>query len=383
MKEFLEKFGLTEILAYLFPGAIGLCALLLWGAVSPGALVGTELGNNQVLLAVLVLILAYAVGLVLSMWGLRGVHVARRQRPFLIGRTWPAYVALGWSRVRFRCFQMTAGMPPPNLAEIFALDEIRSVLVGIYRADELPLLEDVVLQVSVFRSAATDRLKEKVTVLALEADILRRRYMFAVGSAFALVVLSVSALFRLAAVLAEKIPMDQLSPSAAWRTSGYLPFAFLILLIAGAVYSVLTIWKQQRMVAGLLLGACAISLALSFVPRVVSTFPLAGAAVLAAACIAVCVKLRNVEPLARTLTMLFSISVVCLIIGLIRYVPMMWLYEDLAYWQSKQRLGLQALLLIAAASFCASLTLRSVAARCWEHEVATTLAIVRLFGHHF
>src|SRR5882724_581815 len=127
MKEFLEKFGLTEILSHLFPGMIALCALAVWGIPAPTALLGTELGKNDLVIGILLLIAAYAMGLVLSMWGVAGAEAAMTAPTFPPG-TWKQLLGIAGPWLKWKWLEITVGIPQRQKAAMFGLMEVEDLL---------------------------------------------------------------------------------------------------------------------------------------------------------------------------------------------------------------------------------------------------------------
>jgi hypothetical protein len=388
MKEFLEKFGLTEILSHFFPGFLALCALLVWVVPDPTAFLGPDLGKNEFLLGALLLISAYAVGLVLNMWGLHGSQAATQTVPWP-GGTWAQQLRYFGSWLRWRYVVVAAGIRPPVPAAMLGLLEIHDLLQGVYGAANMPLLLYPTTQLTIFRAAFCERLKERVGVMLAEPEVERRRYVFAIGVALAMMVLSFSALARFALAMVVRIPAVELQGSASWRTN--VPFVLLPILGLVAVFSAAQIARTKRWFVAIVLGAtAALCVAVPFSPAHLwpwlspssSDTALLGLALLAIASVALCFYLKSRFGLARTLLTLFVTSSVCLIAAVVARLPLLWV-AGLARWDAvNQR---RPLLLLAGGllAWFVSSKLREVAVRCLERELANTLAIVRLFGNFF
>ena len=71
MKDLLDHIGLTEIFAYLCPGAVVLCSLGLWLDEVPTELL-KQAKDQQVLAIFVVLVTSYSIGLVIAVWGAAG-----------------------------------------------------------------------------------------------------------------------------------------------------------------------------------------------------------------------------------------------------------------------------------------------------------------------
>src|SRR5207249_238023 len=82
MKDVLDKFGLHDLFAYLCPGAIFLFTCLLW--VDPAALVIADMKEGWMgfVVGAFILLLAYALGLILTTWGEEGteLYLWRKER---------------------------------------------------------------------------------------------------------------------------------------------------------------------------------------------------------------------------------------------------------------------------------------------------------------
>jgi hypothetical protein len=389
MKEFFEKFGLTEILSHLFPGFIALCAILLWGLPQPTEWFGAELGKNDFVLGVVALILAYATGLVLSMWSVAGLHAARIP-PTFPGFTWRDRLQWLGSWLKWRLLNLSAGVPLPVPASMVATTEVYDLLTGLYGRPAMPLLVYPTTQLSTFRSVVTDRVREKAETVLHDAGLQRSRFMFALGVALALIVFTISAIVRLVVELIALIPRAQLEAGASWRAA--TSFVLLGGLAAACAIAAQPI-RSKSPRAGVALwfsaAVCFFGMAAARVwglapfrafPRLDISF--LAAIVLSAVALAVCFALQAQQPLGTPLLTLFLSANAALVGAAIANLPLLWLWNS-STWARAHHFAVWELVALAGAALYISLSLRSVAAYCWEREVAQTLCIVRLFGHYF
>jgi hypothetical protein len=389
MKEFLDKFGLNEVLGYLFPGVIALCALLLWGVPPPSRLLGPELGRNNFVLGLLLLIFSYAIGLVVSMASVAGLKMADELGALSIsGGNWPQYVSFAGSWLKLTFIRTIARTPgsPASPAKVAALLDIAQVLERLYGIDVMPLLTHPTAQLSILRAVASDRLKEKIATPLQEAETQRRRYMFALGVALSLTILGLSSVTRAAVDILAQIPPPLLSADAPWHGRSYTSWWLLAFLATGGCIISLFVWRQQRKVAIVLALCSAIFVAFAFygVSEMETFFlmPRMAVVILAAIYISFAVYLRRIDSLTYELLVLFGISVLILLGLAMLALPLSWV-DDLHTWCNTHAFPWWALASLGIAAFYISLTLRRVAAQCWQNELAHTLVIVRLFGHYF
>jgi len=79
MKDFLEKFTLTEFFAYLCPGVILFCSFALWIASDLNQVLGSKLEKHPLVVAFILLIACYALGLIVTAWGSSGANLYVRE----------------------------------------------------------------------------------------------------------------------------------------------------------------------------------------------------------------------------------------------------------------------------------------------------------------
>ena len=197
-KDLFERFGITEILAHLFPGAIALCSLFVWGATNPEEVLGKKLASDLVVGAML-LIFAYACGLVISMWSLSGAETYRARPPLTRPMHWKGYPSYIRRWIKSRWLRFAVGLPDPYASDatVYANLDVAEMLEGVYGVNSMPLLPQPGERLSLFRTIASDVFKEKISSIIAEAEILHRRLMFSLGVALALLFLALSTAARL------------------------------------------------------------------------------------------------------------------------------------------------------------------------------------------
>jgi len=330
MKELLDRFGLTEIIGYFLPGLMVLCALLPWGTPDPAVLLGAKLGENEFVVGALTLVVAYALGLVLSIWGRWAQSVVRPQfGPTPEERTVFAVRWLKWA--------WAASVAKPFQDETtIGLMDIASLLQPSFSK---PLSVDGLILVSLFRSVAASRIRDRAGGLIVEAEIHRRRYLFSLGVSAALLVLAGSSLIRLLIALLAQIDCSQLGSDAPWRWS--LIF-YAMLILAGT--SLCVSFRMRDFFAReawiLALAACVCPVSAWLAHHFISKYPpsihpddvgWAGLSVLTLACLYVIVELLVYRGLGPALRWLFITAVALFVMAIPSGLQLEWI-KDLAKW---------------------------------------------------
>ena len=154
-----------------------------------------KLGVDSTVFAVILLAVAYATGLILSMWGLDGAKEATK-KPFLNGGTLLRYLRFTLRWLRWKWLQWTAGLPPLPDASVDAFGDMGEIMEGICGLSYMPFLLEPTSQFPLFRAVVMDRLKDKAVNLFQEADVQRRKFLFSLGVSQALNVLALSVALR-------------------------------------------------------------------------------------------------------------------------------------------------------------------------------------------
>jgi hypothetical protein len=334
------------------------------------------------------LISAYAVGLVLNMWALHGIQAATQTVPWP-GGSWVQRLKFFPVWVSWKYVVLGTGVRAPEPAAMLGLLEIHDLLQGIYGAASMPLLLYPTTQLTVFRAAFCERIKDRVVPMLVEPEVERRRFVFSIGVALAMMVLAFWTLSRFAVAMVARIPAAALGDSASWRAA-----APVLLLPAFAIFMV---WCAIRiagagkwLIGALLVAAAGLAVAAEFAPAFAGlsmpytgydAAPL-GLLLLAAGSITACLYLERQLGLARVLLPLFIASSACIAVSAVVHMPLLWVAGVTRWDAANQR---QPLLLLAGGLVACyfSSKLREVAVRCLEREVAHTLAIVRIFSHFF
>lgn len=232
VKDWIEKFGLTEVLGYIFPGVIVLCAWPVWAKPDLEKAFGSSLAGSGLVISLVFLILAYAIGHIVSMWSLRGVEPIAR--PVWTGEAlrapWHLCKLIGW-----RSYCWAVGLPE-FLPSGLCLD-LSDALTGFLSQDYMILLQRVNEQMSVFRVLAADRLKDNAVSMLAEAEIVRRRILFSLGVALALLLFAASAFARLAVTLYVQWGRWQVDWIRKLDKANDVPIALLIVIIFISLYA--------------------------------------------------------------------------------------------------------------------------------------------------
>lgn len=187
MKDILEKFGLSEVFAYLCPGVILVSSSALWAAPSLDKLLGSKLEKYPLVVVLILIVVCYALGLIVTFWGSNGAdryvraHRVRKWR----GSTLRERLTL-W-RLRF-----LHGLPFPleNEATVEANLRISQDLTRYAGLPGLSALESPWDRLSLYRTVMTDRLGDGASAILAEADATHRRFLFALGVALALLLVT-------------------------------------------------------------------------------------------------------------------------------------------------------------------------------------------------
>ena len=381
MKEFLEKFGLTEILGHLFPGLIALCGALLWDIPSPAAVFGSELAKNEFVLGSILLIAAYATGLVITRASLAADLFALNAAP-----SQPSVVTFRTIR-QWAWWQLARqfALMPRSTELQQAQAEVTEVLEGL--GLENPGGWDPLIQISVLRVAVADRLETKFGAVVVEIEILRRRFLFSLGVAFALLMFAASALLRLMVTGLSRIPTPFLPAGTPWRST----LALIALAVLGGFALIgafkIAVFRQDE---AIILAVCAaailaiLSLAWQFPwlrnPYFGSGALLAMAILSADLVLRLGADIRIAELLRGHLLCLFWVAALGTTAAVVALAPLNWTRWFVAFPSKTPWWGLGLLTVLA---FFLNRKLRTVAAQCWLEELSQTLGIVRLYGHYF
>jgi hypothetical protein len=241
MKEVIQKVGLGDVFAYICPGAILLCSLLLW--FNPEQATLFHLGKESwqaFSLPVFLLILSYTLGLILAAWSSGGAALylrcvrrlrSRLDEPWLSAVNAP-FVGLLW---------LLHWIPEPRIDRVlFAEANTRmatrlSRLAGPLGLSSVETPWDWLL---LFRTVIQDHLGKKAKSILELADAIHRRFLFSQGVALVCVLLAVQALGRLI--------IYYLFPNASAALPPVPVLGHYILLVFGGVTSFCLRWGAGR-----------------------------------------------------------------------------------------------------------------------------------------
>lgn len=194
VKSLVDKFGMSEILGHIFPGLIAICALLIWLPVDWL----TVFEKEQVVFGVLILIVGYALGLVLSMSSRLGAEWFRTSyRPRIAAS--PGVLRYTTLLGKWTLLRLTVGLRKPKALQQTqsAYLDIQQNLQSIFGVPSMALLQRQDDQLEMLRAIASDRLKDLCAGTVAQAEILHQRLVFSLGAALAFLILAGSAAARL------------------------------------------------------------------------------------------------------------------------------------------------------------------------------------------
>ena len=222
MKELIDRFGLNELLAYLGPGLFLLASVPMWIKPNFGALFGDKLAESPVVVAPMLLILAYAVGLIISAWAGYGAnayarqagarrHTARTPHPWLRFMD-----ALRWNYLR--CFHQIP-LPRANPSIVRAHLRVCAGLAEYAGLQGLTGLESPWDRLAMFRAIVAGRVSPQGGPILAEAEAVHRRLLFALSMALVALIVALEATARIVVVhtrLAGYLPLPPMPPALVW-----------------------------------------------------------------------------------------------------------------------------------------------------------------------
>ena len=199
MKDILERFDLNEFLAYVCPGVIVLASLTFWYRPN----FENSFWKQEFLLVSLGLILSYTLGWILAAYNLMAI-VRYRRASGIRKRTLPIRILTGVKRAIF--VFSSPGISPSMLEANLKIEE---GLEKISKDIGLPILKDrSVLPADrpvAYRRLVTGRVGHIGEYISLHADYYHKRFLFSIGMAVALLILSIQSLLRLVADVLDAI----------------------------------------------------------------------------------------------------------------------------------------------------------------------------------
>lgn len=188
----LQNLGWTELFAYLCPGAITLMSFTIWFRPDLAYSFGPEFAGSQFVIAISFLLVSYSVGLIVAAGSGAG---AQRY----LSAKYRREAGYSFNRVRWLLLWFFHRMPTPRLTERFVEARIR-IQEELELYGGLPGLSQILSSwqnLATYRSVVVDRLPRPVALLMREAESVHRRRLFALGVAFAFMLLAVQAFGRL------------------------------------------------------------------------------------------------------------------------------------------------------------------------------------------
>ena len=241
MKELIDRFGLNELLAYLCPGLFLLASVPMWIKPSFGALVGDKLAESPAVIAPVLLILAYATGLLVAAWAGHGANTYARRAA---GRKHRLPSARWWTRFGGRlpwCYLWGVhSMPLPRFNPSIVRAHLKvSILLAEYSGLQgLTGMESPWDRLAIFRAVVSGRVSPQGVPILAEAETVHRRLLFALSMALVSLIVAFEALVRLVAAhtwLSARLPLPPMPAGLVWT-----------LLIGGVAASAGLRWVAGR-----------------------------------------------------------------------------------------------------------------------------------------
>lgn len=187
MKSILERLELSDLFAYICPGVILITSLALWIEVD----FGSSFWKQQVLVGIVILIVAYTLGLIVASLNYRAqvgyLGAAGRLPEHRAGRIWERVKSFFYPQpIRRFSPQMVRGI-------VRISNELERLSGQVGLSDLIDPWDWPV----VYRTFMADRVGEENRSVLTEAETLRRRFLFAMGVSLALYLLGMQSLLRI------------------------------------------------------------------------------------------------------------------------------------------------------------------------------------------
>jgi hypothetical protein len=237
MKEILERFGLSEVLSYLCPGALLLGSSLLWVRLPAGKWEGWQ----EFLLASFLVVLAYTLGLIVSIWSSEGgAQYINQSRTPGRRRTLRAFLLWSFHWLPDLLSPFNRSIVDAQTAIQQDLAERSGLTTGLTRLTRTPwgLL-------ALARTALADSVGKKGKAVLAEADAVQRRFLFALGVALASLLIGLQALARLGNALLCAVGWV-LPRGWTYDLPEIHPLLLLVLVVSGVAASILLRWVAGR-----------------------------------------------------------------------------------------------------------------------------------------
>ena len=229
MKDILEKLDLIELFAYLCPGAIVLFSTVLW--MDQNTLNGLKeiFKEQQILGAIMSIIVSYAVGVMIALWS--GVGADRYIRAHYKPNAAPKedWEALGW--LALNLFHWIP-VPRMNASIVEGQLRIAEALTRYTGLNNLSLMQNPWDRLATYRTIVSGRVGDEGRPILTEAEWVHRRLLFAIGVSLAVLLLALQALLGFLLILFHKLPVLAVLPSPH-----YSPGRLVLLTFIGLVSS--------------------------------------------------------------------------------------------------------------------------------------------------
>lgn len=234
MKDILDKFGVTEFFAYLCPGVIVISSLALWIQPEFDRVVGSDLAEQQLVMAFLLLIVAYALGFVVawwSNWGTAYYILTSYKEGNPVRGSWLRSKLLLWSLWLFHWF------PLPQSNTVGARTLIADRIV-VYSQMETSIGTNPWEMMSIYRAFVAGRVGNVGSPILSEAATIHTRLLFALAVNLAILLCAAQSFARLLLPDLDGLPDVSVSLLSAIGVLGVVA-SFALRLIAAQL------WEQE------------------------------------------------------------------------------------------------------------------------------------------
>jgi hypothetical protein len=190
LPKFIESIGLSDVLAFICPGTVFIVSLSVWLDLNLEALLGKDLAANEYAVAVVFVAGAFASGMIFVSFASEGAD--SYQRRSLSKRD---SLVAGFVHV---CLKLFCSVPGPRMNQSLVAGQVQ-IALDLERHGKLrglSVLESPWDRLTTYRTVMEGKMGEKAPKVFHEAGVVHQRLLFALGVAFALLILGLHFLAR-------------------------------------------------------------------------------------------------------------------------------------------------------------------------------------------